>query len=146
MNLNALVEQLKKDEGFSPVSWWDREQFTFGYGCKAPGPDATITKEQALPMLEARAQAAIDDVYDIYAGVALDEVRALALGNLAFNIGETKLRKFNKMNAAIRAGDWGTAAYEAFDSSWRKQLSKPGLKSIERAERIVWELLTGEKG
>lgn len=146
MNKTQIVAQLQIDEGFSPQSFWDNEQWTYGYGTKATGPGKFISKEEALKALVARTQATIDDFHDIYAGVVMNEVREQALVNMAFNLGETKLRKFPAMNFAIRAGSWGAVAYEAFNSAWFKQLSKPGLKSIERAERIVWELLTGEKG
>lgn len=146
MNKTQIVAQLQLDEGFSAQSFWDNEQWTYGYGTKAPGPGKFIYKEEALKALTERTDLAIADFHDIYAGVVMNEVREHALVNMAFNLGKTKLRKFSAMNTAIRAGAWGTVAFEAFNSSWFKQLSKPGLKTIERAERIVWELLTGERG
>lgn len=146
MNRTQIVAQLQIDEGFAPQSFWDNDQWTYGYGTKAAGPGKFISKEEALKVLIARTDLAIDDFYDIYAGCVMSEVREQALVNMAFNLGETKLRRFPGMNAAIRTRDWGTVAFEAFNSAWFKQLSKAGLKTIERAERIVWELLTGEKG
>lgn len=143
MDINAVVEQLKKDEGFSPKSFWDHEQWTFGYGCKAPGPEARTTKDEALPLLVKRTQYAIDDFYDIYAGCAMTERREHALVNMCFNLGETKLRKFKKMNAAIRRNDWEAAADEAEDSDWFEELSIPDNGQEERAERIVRELREG---
>lgn len=143
MNLNALVEQLKKDEGFSPVSFWDRDQFTFGYGCKAPGPGAVIQEHIALALLSIRAKAAADDFYDIFAGCVMSERRELALQNMAFNLGETKLRKFKNMIAAVRRGDWALAAAQAKASLWYRQLSIPSNEKEERSERIVREILEG---
>jgi GH24 family phage-related lysozyme (muramidase) len=143
MNINAVVEQLKIDEGFSPKSFWDNDQWTFGYGCKAPGPEARITKEEALPLLTKRTQYAIDDFYDIYAGCAMSEVREHALVNMCFNLGETKLRKFKKMNAAVRANDWERAGNEAENSLWFRQLDIKDNGKEERGERIVRELREG---
>jgi lysozyme len=143
MQIDAVVEQLKIDEGFSPKSFWDNEQWTFGYGCKAPGPEARITKAEALPLLVKRAQYAIDDFCDIYAGCAMSEVREHALVNMCFNLGETKLRKFKKMNAAVRADDWEKAADEAKNSDWFSQLSIKDNGKEERGERIVRELREG---
>lgn len=143
MNKEKLIEQLKKDEGFSPVSYWDFDQFTWGFGTKAPGPEARITREEAEKLLAVRAQAAVDDFYDIYAGCVMSERRELALANMAFNLGETKLRKFPKMNAAVRRNDWPRVAKEAKGSRWFTQLSTPENGREERAERIVRELKEG---
>jgi lysozyme len=146
LNKTQIVAQLQLDEGFSPVSFWDNDQWTWGYGTKAPGKDAKITREDALLALSNRVDLAIADYSRFFALGAVDEVRAQALVNMLFNLGMNKFGKFAKLIQAVRAGSWGEAAYQAHNSLWFKQLSKPGLKSIERAERIVWELLTGEKG
>jgi GH24 family phage-related lysozyme (muramidase) len=143
VNKDVVIAQLQLDEGFSAESFWDNEQWTFGYGCKAPGPGARITKEQATVLLDKRAQYAIDDFYDIYAGCVMTEVREHALVNMCFNLGETKLRKFKKMNAAVRSGNWEKAAAEAKDSAWYTELSIPDNGQEERAERIVRELREG---
>jgi len=143
MNKMQVVAQLQIDEGFAPQSFWDNDQWTYGWGCKAPGPGAFISKEKALPILVERVQSAIDDFYDIYAGCVMSEAREHALVNMCFNLGETKLRKFKKMNKAIRANDWEEAALEAQDSSWFEQLSAPDNGKEERAERIVQELREG---
>ena len=140
MNLDRLVARVKKDEGFSPVAYWDREQWTFGYGCRAPGEGATITEAEAETLLLDELWEAVHDYESIYydcMGV-INDVRAEALTNMAFNLGKTKLLKFRKMNAAIHRGDWMEAAYQARDSTWFTQVGK-------RAQRIVKELATGEK-
>ena len=143
MQIELIVSQLKKDEGFIPVPFWDNDQWTYGYGCKAPGPFATISKEEASVTLFRRAQAAVDDFYDIYAGCVMTERREHALVNMCFNLGETKLRKFKRMNAAVRANDWEKAADEAKHSTWFEQLSIANNQKEERAERIVRELKEG---
>jgi len=143
VNLNAVVEQLKLDEGFSAKSYFDNDQWTWGYGTKAPGPEARITRANAEVALVARTQAAIADFADVFAGVEMSEVRQHAFVNMLFNLGETKLRKFKKMLAAVRAGDWEGAAAQATSSLWYRQLSKPDNGQEERAERIVREIKEG---
>ena len=141
MNIERLIEQIKKDEGFTPVATWDNEQFSYGYGCKAPYEGAIISEEKAYILLNDEVLNAMKDFMDIYSDCQdnINDVRAEALCNLVFNIGKTKLLKFRKMNKAIRSNDWTTAAYEAMNSNWYKQVGK-------RAVRICKELASGEKG
>ncbi len=63
-----------------------------------------------------------------------DKVK-LILIDLAFNLGETKLRKFVKMNLAINNRDYLTAARELRDSLYYTQTGK-------RAKFHCQELLT----
>src|SRR3972149_2936869 len=108
MNIKLLVEQLKKDEGYSEWSYADTDQHSWGYGTKAPGPDQYIGKEQADVELWQRAALAIRDFYRLfqYANTEIDEVRQLALGNMCYNLGLTKIMKFRDMLQAIQAGNW----------------------------------------
>ena len=141
MNIERLIKTIKLDEGFSPVAYFDNEQFSYGYGCKAPYEGAIISEEKAYILLNDEVLNAMKDFMDIYSDCQdnINDVRAEALCNLVFNIGKTKLLKFRKMNKAIRSNDWTTAAYEAMNSNWYKQVGK-------RAVRICKELASGEKG
>lgn len=141
--MEKLVEQLKKDEGFSSEAFWDNDQWTFGYGTKAPGKGATITKEAADRALRARISIAIGDFRILFRARMreIDEVRALALLNMLFNLGRTKLFKFHNMMSAVLIPEeinWYEVAYHASDSKWFKQVGK-------RAVRICNELATGLK-
>ena len=146
MDIERIVQQIKQDEGFSPKAYFDNDQFTYGYGTRAPHKDATITKVQAEVVLRARIDMAVAEFREMFNSFNIDDVRSEAVVNMLFNLGRTKFSRFRKLIAAIHDRDWGHAAYEAFSSRWFRQLSKEGLSSIERPERIVWELLTGEKG
>lgn len=64
-------------------------------------------------------------------------VRRIALICMAFNIGESRLRKFVKMMAAIQARDWPRAAKEARSSLWANQVKG-------RADRIA-EMIEHDK-
>lgn len=46
-NINSLSSFVQQFEGYSPVAYWDNKQWSIGYGTKASGEGATITKEQA---------------------------------------------------------------------------------------------------
>ena len=58
--------------------------------------------------------------------VDLDETRQAALVELAFNLGETKLRGFEHTNAAINSGDWEAAALHLEASHWYGQVGRRG--------------------
>ena len=140
MDVERLINTIKLDEGFSPVAYFDNDQWSFGFGCKAPYEGAMISLHDAEALLADRVQLAIRDFEDIYSDCRdnINDVRAESLVNMCFNLGKTKMIKFRKMNAAIRRNDWMEAAHQAISSAWYGQVGN-------RAKRIVKELATGEK-
>lgn len=139
MDVKKVFDRIKKDEGFSSVSFWDYKQWTWGHGTKAPGPDAHIDEETAGRELIVEVCDAIKDYYDIFGfDPDINEVRQRALVNMIFNLGKQGVKNFRKMCAAIYAKDWDKAAEEAKDSKWYNQVGR-------RSRRIVEELRTGEE-
>ena len=140
MNINRLIEQIKKDEGFSPVAFWDNQQPTYGYGCRAEKVGDTITEAEAENLLWDEVEEAIKDFETLYYDCRdqINDVRAEALVNMMFNLGRTKMTKFRKMNHAIELDDWKEASLQAKQSDWYYQVGN-------RAKRICRELLTGVK-
>ena len=61
-----------------------------------------------------------------------EEVK-LIIANMAFNLGMTKLKKFQKMLTAINTEDYKTASIEGLDSRWAKQVHN-------RAKRLMGRL------
>ena len=66
----------------------------------------------------------------------LDDVRQTALLDMAFNMGQGRLSRFEKMRAAIDMRDFRTAADECLDSNYARQVPR-------RAKRIASMLRTG---
>lgn len=60
----------------------------------------------------------------------LSEARQRALINMRFNLGLPRLLGFKQMLAALQQGDYQTAAAQALDSQWAKQVG-------DRAVRIA---------
>lgn len=60
----------------------------------------------------------------------LDGVRQMALADMHFNMGMTKLSKFINMIAAFAAKDYETAADEAKDSHWYNQVGARGREIV----------------
>lgn len=67
----------------------------------------------------------------------MDEIRARVLVDLCFNLGITRLLKFKATLAAMRMGDFATAAVQLKDSVWYNQVKS-------RGERLVKMLETGK--
>tara|TARA_A100001391_G_scaffold149095_1_gene106595 strand:+ start:1707 stop:2129 length:423 start_codon:yes stop_codon:yes gene_type:complete len=63
----------------------------------------------------------------------LDEVRKNAMINLVFNLGLSRLRKFEKALFAMSEQDWETASKELLDSRWAEQV---GQRAVEIAEMV----------
>lgn len=93
-----------------------------------------ISKEEAIMLLRndiARVEKELTNdkvVGAIYQ--SLDENRKLAIKNMCFNLGITKLRGFDKMWKALASKDYNKAAIEAKNSKWYKDVSTRGLRII----------------
>jgi len=135
-----LIERIKKEEGFTEVAKWDRKQYSYGYGTKAPGPGTTITKEDAeMELIKHLINDIVffDDNFDVK---KFNRVRANALIDMIYNLGHSGIMTFHKMIYELKRPtiDWRAVAFEAYYSRWRKQVGK-------RAERIILELGTGKE-
>ena len=64
-----------------------------------------------------------------------EEVQEI-LVNMLFNMGRPRLTKFKKMNSAIEAGDWKTAAIEGRDSRWYNQVGARAERLMGRLEQV----------
>lgn len=143
MNIQRIIDRLKNEEGFRPEAYWDRKQWTYGYGCKAPGPYATITEPEAEKLLWRHVLEAVGGFVDLFLGVPtpINEVRQECLVDMIFNLGEDGVRNFRVMVAEIMdkdPDDWREIAAAAQDSLWFKQVGN-------RAARIVTELRSGQR-
>ena len=151
MNKDEIIRQLKIDEGFMPVAKWDKKQFTYGYGCRAPREGAKITEKEAAVVLSKRVEEACEQFENIFFGHRnkFNDVRENAFVNMVFNMGPGKkahpelggLQSFEKTLALIfnnQIVPWGKVANELKNSKWYEQV---GI----RAKRICNEIKTGIK-
>lgn len=152
INKTRLINQLKKDEGFSAKAFWDIKQWTYGYGCKAPGKGATITEPEAADVLAHRVEQSIREFKQMFPGALRDkfnDVRAEAFINMLFNMGMGSqahperggLYSFVNTLSLIYDHyevDWKAVAANLRKSKWYKQVGS-------RAVRICKEIETGVK-
>ncbi len=64
-----------------------------------------------------------------------EEVR-LIIANMAFNLGLTRLVKFQKMFKALNEGDYKQASIEGLDSKWAKQVYNRAKRLMNRLRDI----------
>ena len=140
MTIEQLLERIKEEEGFSPKSFWDNDQWTWGYGTKAPnGPGLEIDQETAVGELEAELWESIGDYQSLFDcdPPGLTEARMESIISMLFNLGLTKFSMFVNTIRCMKNGDWAGAAIHAKNSIWYRQVGR-------RSKRIVKELETGE--
>ena len=127
-----------RDEGLRLKPYVDTVgKWTVGFGRNLT--DSGISLAEAELLLD-------NDIQRATAGVlaalpwttGLDEVRRGALENMAFNLGVTGLLGFHKMLAALQRGDWPTAALEALNSEWARQVGPRAYRVSRQLETGAW--------
>lgn len=140
----ALRQRLKEHEGTGPVRFGrfmpyrcSAGKLTLGYGRNIE--DIGLSRVEAELLLD-------NDIDSIERSlithlpwfIELDPIRQGALIDMAF-MGVGKLLTFSKMLAALKHGDYATAAQEALASDWAAQVKR-------RAQDIATMLRTGADG
>ena len=151
MNIQNVIEQLKKDEGFRVKPYWDNKQWTYGYGCRAPGPKSSICETTAAELLAERVDQALGEFLHLFAGQThkLNDVRQEAFVNMVFNMGPGNPKNPSagglasfvntlRLIFAFDEPDWKKVADNLRQSKWYRQVGS-------RAKRICLEIETGEK-
>ncbi len=140
MTTPALIEDLKRDEGFSARAYQDtRGIWTIGYGHARAQPGWVWTPAEAAAQLAedvAGAEARLDR--DLAWWRTLDEVRQDALADMAFNLGVNGVLEFRHFLAALEAGDWVHASAQMLLSDWAAEVG-------DRAMRLAHMIRTGER-
>ncbi len=124
MMIDALISDLKQDEGWRASAYQDHLKFwTIGYGFliderrggvlpesigEAWLLHAVVIRWNQLLSLHPWLQSQPEDIQR-------------ALGNMAYQLGVAGVGKFKNMLAALEANDRQTAAREALESTWAHQ-------------------------
>ena len=117
MYLQPAIELIKKHEGLKLKPYkCSAGKLTIGYGRNLE--DNGISQVEAEELLQ-------NDVQRCYVGCVkfsfwykLNEARQVALLNMCYNLGISRLKGFKKMLAALEEGDYEKAAKEMLDSKW----------------------------
>jgi lysozyme len=128
------VTLIKQFEGFHPSPYWDYQQHSWGYGTRAPGPNGTITREQA----ERDLRAYLDRNCWPLIPANIQAHQRAALASLCYNIGPAQFGRSDALRHAT-AGNHAQAA-AGFDR-WTKAGGKrlQGLVNRRAREKAVYE-------
>ena len=113
----AMIDVLKKMEGFSAKPYWDNSQWTVGYGTRCPSDKLEEYKANGIP--EAEAEALLRDMLTGFENEVNNFAKKYnltftqnefdALVSLTYNCGGSWLRETTGiLNMAIRSGATGT--------------------------------------
>jgi len=126
--ISKLIPMIKRHEGFRLKPYrCTAGKLTIGYGRNLD--DVGINETEAEFLLLSDVREATDNAQDTFPEILkYSQNRQMALINMCFNLGKTRLKQFKRMIAAIEKGSWGAAADEAMDSRWYKQV---GIRAVE---------------
>ena len=99
-------------------------KLTIGYGHNLD--DNGISKDMAEFILQRDIEDAEAHLKQYFWFEDLDPGRRAAITDMMFNLGSTRFSGFHNMIIALGEGDFETAAKEAEDSKWFKQVGKRG--------------------
>jgi lysozyme len=135
----AVRAQLRVDEGFVPHAYQDSLGYlTIGIGRlidKRKGGGITLGEAEML-LTNDLAKVEGELLGELPWVARLDSVRKMVLTNMAFNMGMPTLLTFRATLAAVRRGDYATAADQMIKSKWYGQVGN-------RAKRLV-AMMRGE--
>ena len=137
---DQLVNQVKRHEGLVKHAYQDHLGYwTIGYGRLIDEKlGGGLTEGEASFLLRNDLSTAYVELVDNHPWVEeLSAPRRDVLINMCFNMGITRLNKFVKTLAAIRAGEYEVAASEMLDSLWAEQVGK-------RANELAEQMVSGE--
>ena len=146
MDIDKLREQLIIDEGQVNEIYNDHLGYpTFGIGHLVLEGEPEHGLSVGTPITEER----VDECFERDVEYVLDDCRILhedfdnypeevkqIIANMMFNMGRTRLTNFRKHNAALKEGDWKTAAVEGRDSRWYRQVTNRAERLMKRLEEV----------
>ncbi len=147
MQKDKLMEELKRDEGVIYKIYKDHLGYpTFGIGHLIIDGDTEKGQPVGTPVSEDRVTTAfdsdiklvLDDCVKLFNDFdELPEEVQRVVANMMFNMGYTRLNKFNNFKAAVNARDWNTAANEMIDSRWYKQVTIRAMRLVKRVRDLA---------
>lgn len=147
MNRQAVFEQLKIDEGVVYAIYKDHLGYpTFGVGHLVLESDPEHGQDVGTPVSEERTKECFEKDLD----TSISECVALygdgftdwpgvvqeVIVNMMFNMGRTRLGKFNNFRKALEAHDWKQAGIEGRDSKWYEQVTSRAERLMSRLEEV----------
>ena len=146
MDMKLLREELENDEGVVRKIYLDHLGYpTFGIGHLVRDTDPEYHADVDTPVSESRIEEAfLQDMNSVVSDCVKmfmefneypEDVKRV-IANMMFNLGYTRLNKFNNFKAAIREQNWKQAAVEGRDSKWHRQVTNRAERLMKRLENV----------
>ena len=136
--MSDLVEQLRRHEGVRSTVYKCTAGFdTIGVGRNISESGLGLSDDEIDYLLENDINRCRKELVIFPWFRELDSVRQDALTNLCFNLGISRLMRFEKALAAMEQRDYAKAAAEFLDSRWAEQVGN-------RAIEVTIMIRTGE--
>ena len=140
---DQLVNFIKREEKFSPKAYWDKKQYSIGYGTKAKSEDEVIDKKEATARLKTALIDANSNVvsYARKKGYEFNQNEIDALTSFTYNAGSGNLYKLtangNRTNEEIfnKLIEYN----KAFDTKTQKMTELPGLTERRKREQEIFK-------
>ena len=137
MNLEAMKEEIKQEEGYSNKVYLDHLGYgTIGYGHLVKPLDNFVEgkvydHKELEKIFEYDFQISYQDGMSLTKDIDIpDEAKEIVI-HMCFQMGKPKVSKFKKMFEALGKKDYDNAANEMLDSLWAKK------HTPARAERLA---------
>lgn len=147
MKTDKLMEELKRDEGVIYKIYKDHLGYpTFGIGHlivegdeeKGQSVGTPVSEDRVTTAFDADIQIVLDDCVKLFSDFEeLPEDAQRVIANMMFNMGYTRLNKFNNFKAGVNARNWDKAADEMIDSRWYRQVTTRAKRLVDRIRNLA---------
>lgn len=147
--IEIASSQIKKHEGYNPKWYKDAHGYSIGYGHFGKGEGSkpvssiigrdvpmggTITKEEGELLFKYDLNRSANDLYSLWPWVKKQPVNIQAnLIDMSYNLGKSRLSKFQPTAEYIKSGDYQTAANRLRKTAWYSQVGN-------RAKNIIYDI------
>jgi len=146
MDRAKLMKELKQDEGLVTSIYLDHLSIpSFGVGHMVLKSDpeygqsigTNVSMERIDEAFEKDLDSVESDCKRLYPDFDdFPEEAQRCIGNMMFNLGLPRLRKFKNMEKQVNARNWSAAGDEAMDSRWFKQVPARAARIVKRLKSI----------
>lgn len=139
MDLDKAIDQLKRDEGFKRMPYFDtRGVLTVGYGFNLMSDG--LTENESSTVLHIRAwNRYIEMLKELPWAKYLDDARQGVLLNMAYNLGTVGELKFHVTLADVQAKNYDLAAADMLKSAWANQVGVRAVRLADQMKTGVWK-------
>jgi len=130
------AKSIAQFEGFYEKPYWDYKQWSYGYGSKAPGKDASISKSDAMDMLNQRIPEYTKHIKSAVT-VPLTQNQVDALASFTYNVGPGWTKNSSVIDS-LNSGDYQGAADNMLKYNKAGGKVLKGLENRRAAERKLF--------